>query len=189
MILATTSACGSKKDEASNPSTSDPSGTAVTEGSTDQKIDIWGKYSPEIEITTVKSITPDVAAIKVPEGQTWDNNPWSETYLKDFGNKYKVTWAVPQTQYEQKLGVAIASNQLPDITAVNAVQLKKIIDSDMATDMTQIYQDYVSPASRIFIEGDGGMALKQSTFDGKLMALPLSQGNSDHPDKKHSRMI
>lgn len=181
MVLATMTACGSKGEEANSPVTTGQSGTAAEEGSTGQKIDIWGKYSPEIEISSVKNISSDVAAMKIPEGQTWDKNPWSDMYLKDFGIKYKVLWAVPDSQYEQKLGVAIASNQLPDITAVDAVQLKKIIDSGMATDMTKAYQDYISPAAREFIEGDGGMALKQCTFDGKLMALPLSTGNTDHP--------
>lgn len=152
-----------------------PASAFVSKG----KINIWAKYTPEITVSTVKGLADNLTTHpKKPKEWNTENNPWAWQYKKELGIKVKCLWEVPNTQYEQKMAVAIASNQLPDIFQVNAVQLNKVVKMGVAQDITKVYKDYVSPWAKSFTN-DGGMAIKQATFGGKLMALPLTSGNVD----------
>ncbi len=173
-----TSVTESSGTKATGESADDKS--AQTESSEAKKIDIWAKYDPVITITSVKSVDSMTESADLLPDANWENNAFTRGYLDKLGIDFKWLWRVPENQYEQKLGVAIASNQLPDITSVNEVQLLMIVKSGMAADMTQHYKDYISPFTKEMMEGDGGMGLSQATFDGKLMAIPQASGNTDH---------
>ena len=78
----------------------------------------------------------------------------------------------PEAQYEQKANITIASGDIPDIMAVNASQLSRLIDDNQLEDLTKAYNEYAAPYTKEVLSSDGGNALKSATFNGKLMALP-----------------
>lgn len=141
---------------------------ATTE--TAKPIDKMGKYESEIEITTVKGQDD---ALKFYDGEDFSNNAFTRAYLKDLGIRVKVLWSVPASQYEQRLNLSIASNEMPDICEVNDIQFSKLLSADMLQDMTVSYNDYITDYARSFMEGDGGVGMKKYTVGGKLMAVPL----------------
>ncbi|MFC5403263.1 extracellular solute-binding protein [Cohnella soli] len=182
VTLALTACSGNdgKSGEASpaQSESASPAGTPQASGTAEvDKEDPLGKYDPPIKVTTVRSL--DDGSMKFPEGETIDNNLWTQGFEKDLGIKLKVDWLVPDNQYDQKLNVMIASDDLPDVTMVNAVQLKQLVDNDMIADLTDVYARYKSELTDQIMSADGGVGLKQATFDGKLMAIPQMNGAAD----------
>lgn len=178
------SACSSgNKNEGASPSAPSQSASPVTSGTASpsaepagEAVDPLGKYDPPIQLSTVRSLN---SSIKFAEGQSIDNNIWYRGYESDLGIKLSNEWSVPETQYGQKLNVAITSNTLPDIFQVDLTQLQKLIDADMIEDLTDVYEKYASPLTKQIIEGDGGTGINAASSGGRLMALPSTTSTLD----------
>lgn len=120
------------------------------------------------EVTAVRPIPDD---LKFPEGDTLDNNIWTRLYESELGIKLKYNWMTPVAQYEQKLNISIASNDIPDIFQVNSVQLKQLVEDGQLADLTGVYEQNASEYTKNVLNQDGN-ALLSATFDGKLLAIP-----------------
>ncbi|UUZ94888.1 hypothetical protein LJK87_10455 [Paenibacillus sp. P25] len=74
------------------------------------------KLSTPIEVTTFKSVSPGA---KSPEGDTAENNQYTR-YIKDKTNiSFKLLWYASGPDYTQKLNLAVASNDIPDMLLVD----------------------------------------------------------------------
>ncbi len=138
--------------------------------------DVWAKYDPAIEITSVKSIDLNM---KYPEGEDIDNNTWTKHYEDSLGIQVKYLWASDNQDgtYDQRLNMAIATGDLPDIIPCNATIFKKLVEAGIAADLTEVYEEYASPyykeVSAAFPEAN-----ESATVDGKLMALPSIEASA-----------
>ncbi len=135
-----------------------------------------GKYEPPIELSTVRILGESIV---FPEGQSIENNAWYEDYKNTLGINLKNKWVVSHHSGEQKMNVAIASGDLPDIFAVNAIQFKRLIEADMIMDLTEIYNRYASPLTKKIL-AQNRTSLPSATFDSKLMAIPNTQSAIDY---------
>lgn len=137
-----------------------------------------GKYDPPIEVSFVRDLSDVVEnnVLGVLKDETIDNNRWTKLYEDQLGIKIKYNWIVKGSQtsdqYLQKINVTLASGDLPDVTPVNATQLKQLADSDQIEDMTALYEKYASPFTKKVLAGEGTSVFDAATFDGKLMAIP-----------------
>ncbi len=155
-MLVSVSGCG-------NGSGSSNSTAAQTNGT------VSGDTAKEIrEVTAVRPIPDD---LKFPAGDTLDNNVWTRLYESELGIKLKYTWMTPIAQYEQKLNISIASNDIPDIFQVNSVQLKQLVEDGQLADLTGIYEKTASDYTKDVLNQDGN-SLLSAKFDGKLLAIP-----------------
>ncbi|WP_391573943.1 extracellular solute-binding protein [Cohnella sp.] len=180
-LLATVTACSNSNPEKVSQSEGQAVETAQpSSAASEENVDPFGKYDPPIKLSTVKIFN---ASDKFVPGETADKNVWLDGYLKDLGIEMKVNWSVvgdePGGPGEQKLNVSIASNDLPDIIPVNSKQLKQLVDNDMAEDLTEVIEKYASPQLKKFLAVNDGLALKTSTFDGKVLALPYVASSLD----------
>ena len=133
-------------------------------------VDPMAKYDPPV---AVKYARLALLGEKFPEGVSYENNVWTQEYLSELGIKLETAWSAEGTEaYDTKLNLCIASNDLPEIFPCNAAQLQSMVEGDMLEDLTQVQKDYSSEAISKELLSDKGEALKQATFDGKLMALP-----------------
>ncbi|SEO37856.1 extracellular solute-binding protein [Paenibacillus sp. OV219] len=166
----------SKSDNAAN-TTNDSSNTAEPAGEADP---YFGKYDPPINISSVRIIND---TFKFMEGQTIDNNMWTQALEEKLGIKIKYDWVVsgdqPGGQGEQKMNVSIASGDLPEFIPVNAKQLKQLQEADELEDLTAIYEKYASPFLKEILNQDGPASLASATFGGKLMAIPNTGSSMD----------
>jgi putative aldouronate transport system substrate-binding protein len=144
-----------------------------------QSTDPLGKYDQPIQLTTVRSLS---STIKFVKGESIDNNIWYRSYTSDLGIEVSNDWGVPDSQYDQKLNVAITSNNLPDFFMVNKTQLRKLVDADMIEDLSNVYQTYASSLTKQLEKADGGIGIENATFNGKMMALPSSAATLDAAD-------
>ncbi|WP_409342528.1 extracellular solute-binding protein [Paenibacillus sp. MBLB4367] len=160
-------ACGSNTDSGGNGNTGDQgTGNTVNKQTAAEPL---GKYESKIEVTTARWLPP---SLKFEKGDSIDNNIWYRSYEEELGIKLVNKWSVPQTQWQQKMNVTIASGDIPDILTVNANELKRLVDAGMVEDMTAVFEKYASDKTKKVIANDGGNGMKASTFGGKLLALP-----------------
>ncbi|MGG4129164.1 extracellular solute-binding protein [Paenibacillus illinoisensis] len=173
LLLAFTSACsdaGDKDETAENNTTPG----VVEEGPADP----FGKYDQTITLRYGKEVDPTDKSL--PAGDTPENNQYSR-YVKDNLNiDTKVTWqAATGTNYEQKVNLAISSNDLPDALVVKDTQLRAMVKAGQLEDLTDAFNRYASPAMKSYMEKTNGVSAEAVTFDGKMYAIPSIQVHSD----------
>lgn len=172
MLSACSGGGGSESGNKEAASTDNPKQSSAADESP------LGKYDPPIEVTFVRDLSDVVEnnVLGVLKDETIDNNRWTKLYEDQLGIKIKYKWVVKGSptsdQYLQKINVTLASGDLPDVTPVNATQLKQLADSDQIEDMTELYEKYASPFTKEVLSGEGKSVFDAATFDGKLMAIP-----------------
>ncbi|MFC5649694.1 extracellular solute-binding protein [Paenibacillus solisilvae] len=131
-----------------------------------------GKFSPSIELTIGRSTH---TGLTFDQGESYDKNSVYDAYEQNLGITLKNMWVVDPAQYDQKVQTSIASNTLPDLMEVNAVQLQQMVNAGEVMDMTDLINKYGSQETKDFFNGN--ISKKQmgtATFDGKIMAIPFT---------------
>jgi putative aldouronate transport system substrate-binding protein len=131
--------------------------------------DPYGKYDNTVVMTTVRKFE---TTEKLPAGDTPEDNQYTR-YVKDTLNiDTQYLWTAANADYDQKINLSIASNDLPDAMVVNLAQFTQLVNNDQIADLTDTYNTYASPAVKRMMESSKGVALNAVTFDGKIMAIP-----------------
>lgn len=169
LLTASLAACSQTSPEATTAGQS--SGSASTQAVAESTApDPMGKYDKPVTITAVRSLGP--AGMTLPKGETLENNIWSRLYEETLGIKIQYLWTANDSDYTQKLNIAITSNDLPDVMYANSAQLKMMVDNGQAADISGVYKDYAADYTKEVMDADSGRALKSATFGGKLYAIP-----------------
>ncbi|WP_225442538.1 extracellular solute-binding protein [Paenibacillus lycopersici] len=175
MLLA---ACGSTGNNADNGQEA-ANGNAGAENASQGAIDPMGKYETPVEI---KFARPSSQNWKYPDGDSLDDNIWSREYSDKLGIKVVTDWTAEEGEtYDQKMNVAIASGNLPDMFVVNATQLQQLANAGELADLAGVFDQYGSELTKKLVNSDGGLGLQSATFDGKLLALPGVSANLYNP--------
>jgi putative aldouronate transport system substrate-binding protein len=131
--------------------------------------DPYGKYDQTVVLTSVRSFETSET---LPEGDTPENNQYTR-YVKDTLNiDVQYIWTSATADYDQKVNLTIASNDIPDAMVVNLSQLTQMVAADQLADLTETYNTYVAPPVKQMMDSSKGIALDAVTFDGKIMAIP-----------------
>ena len=159
-------------------------GAAAEEGSADVPTapdDIWEKYDPTVTVTSVFALSAFLEDSLAKWPDVLEDNVWTRGYMDELGIKTEFLWTVPGSQYDEKLSIAIAANDLPDVIPTgNPIHFKQLVDSGVAMDITTLFDNYASPLTQQMQDLDSRVSLTQATVDGKLFALPLIYGNVDN---------
>ncbi|MCL6601655.1 MAG: extracellular solute-binding protein [Paenibacillus sp.] len=148
------------------------------EDATQDPNDPFGKYSQPITINIGKEV--DSADKSLPSGDTPENNTYTRYVKEKLNIETKIIWqAGVGKDYQQKVNLSIASNDLPDALVVTDTQLRQMVKSNQLADLTEAYNQYASPTLKGIIETTEGLAMKAVTFDGKMLALPNVTAESD----------
>ncbi|MEI0740240.1 extracellular solute-binding protein [Paenibacillus sp. JTLBN-2024] len=131
------------------------------------------KYNPPIELTFVRETSDDLDnLIKTLPGETLEDNRWTRLYEQVLGIRIKYDWTAKGTLYNQKLGVALAAGDLPDVVRVNAEQLRQLSNAGLIQDLSQAYEKYAAPFTKEILGQEGTGPFEAATVDGKLMGIP-----------------
>ena len=164
-----------------SPATTTSAPTATTVPATAVPADPYGKFATTVVLKTVRSFDPTE---KLPAGDTAENNQYTR-YVKDTLNiDTQYLWTAATTDYDQKVNLAIASNDIPDAMVVTLVELQQMIKADQLADLTDTYNNYASPKVKQMMDSSKGLALKAVTKDGKILAIP----SLTVPDNSYSLM-
>ncbi|QJD86882.1 extracellular solute-binding protein [Cohnella herbarum] len=178
LVAVSLTACAGKNGNSGNnaqSSSSSPSNESSAQSSSENSatpeevIDPFAKFAEPTEISIGRSIDPNY---KFEGSDTSEDNIYTR-WLKDkFNIVVKHSWeAAAGTDYQQKVSLAISSNDLPDAMVVNETQLRQMVKAGQLADLNEVYEKYASPELKAVYDTNPGL-LDSVTFDGKLYALP-----------------
>ena len=101
-----------------------------------------------------------------------NNNVWTRCYEDELGIKLNYAIAAAGDDYTQKLTMAIASNDLPDLMDLPPEEFFELANAGMLAALTESYDAYASDLLKETIEVDGGIQLASAKVDGKLYGIP-----------------
>ncbi|HHW48734.1 MAG TPA: extracellular solute-binding protein [Clostridiaceae bacterium] len=149
--------------------------------------DPFGKYDPEIEVNMAAVLTDQIRKTALVGDITLEKNVWTDLIKEKLGIKIKYKWIAnadewitkKNDEYNQRLNIAMASGDLPDIMLVNPVQLKKLVDADMVVEMQDYWDEYASPFTSELYKAEGELPFKVMTVKGKLYGIPRLNDSYD----------
>ncbi|MFC4403045.1 extracellular solute-binding protein [Gracilibacillus xinjiangensis] len=164
--------------------TNNESSTSKDEGeeeespkTTTEPADPFGKYEETITIAIGQEVDPSDTSLQ--NGDTPLDNQYTRHVKDNLNIEVEHAFTASPSNYDQKVSLAIASNDLPDAMVVGPVELRQLVEADQIADLTEVYENYASPAIKEIIDSSDGVALENVTFDGRIMAIPNSQAGAD----------
>src|SRR5690625_1205597 len=140
-------------------------------------MDPFGKYEEPITIAIGAEVDPSDTSLE--PGETPLNNKYVNNVKENLNINVEHYFTASPSNMDQKISLAIASNDLPDAMVVGPVELRQMVEADQIADLTEIYDTYISDEIREVIDSTDGIAIDNATFDGKLMAIPNAQSGAD----------
>ncbi len=137
----------------------------------------YGKFDSEVSLTAVKSMTSE----KFADGDDISNNVWTRSYKDDLNVKVNYMWTVPESQYDQKLNITIASGDLPDAFTVSPKQYKELVAAGKVQDITEAFEKTATDNLRKVIDANP-MAKEFNSIDGKMMGFSSVPSSYDAAD-------
>ena len=111
--------------------------------------------------------------MEFPEGDSIDDNVWTRKFLEDLNIQVKYLWSTSEQQYGQKVNVAIASNDLPDLILVNGAQLQLMYENGQLMDVTDIVERTSRPLLGRFSMETAVFQSNQQPLAGDSMQFPM----------------
>ncbi len=166
MLVILPACSNSGPSNESNPSTGE-----VKPGETYKQEDPFGKFQEPVTIRIGKEI--DATDKSLPAGDSPEDNQYTRHVKEQLNIDTKIVWqAAAGKDFEQKINLSIASNDLPDAMVVKETQFRQMVKSGQLEDLTEAFNKYASPTLKEIIETTKGLALQSVTVDGKMYALP-----------------
>lgn len=144
--------------------------------------DPYGKYPELVTYTCGYNLTAqgaDTLAGTAYENDTPSDNAYTR-YVRELINVQNENMFEAQTgdDYNQKVSMAIAAQDIPDLMFVNDYStLVDLVENDLVEDLTDIYNNLACETVKAAYEsyGEANNPLNTVTFDGKIMAIPKTQ--------------
>lgn len=176
MIAALAAGCGSSDDPTKNMSEEEKAAWEAVVN------DPYGKYPELITYTSGYNLTNqggDTLAGTPYENDTPSDNAYTR-YVKEVLNVQNENMFEAPTgpDYDQKVSMAIASQDIPDIMYISDyATLVDLVENDMIQDLTEVYNNLACETVKASYESYGAdnNPLNTVTFDGKIMAIPKTQ--------------
>lgn len=129
-------------------------------------------YTPYEQTVTLTKGATVLGTGGLPSGDDFGNNVFTR-YLKNTQNiDIEIAWSVDSSTYDSKVALCITSQTLPDILVVNRSVFKQLVENDLIADLTDAYNNCISPFLKSQFDSYGEELFEQVTVDGKLMGIP-----------------
>lgn len=169
--------CGSTKNEEAGTGTINSTlETSVAETSKQTELQYLKKYDSPITLTENMTVGNDT---KFLEGDSIENNGYTRWVKDAVGIEWKAKWiAADYDSDKQKLNIAAASNDLPDVVWGRANELGKLAQAGLVIPLDDLISKYGSPLTKYVVDSNV-ISSKGNLFlpfmrDGKSYAFPLA---------------
>lgn len=167
--IGLTAGCGAAQEEKVDPA-------PATAKETDA-FDPFGAYEEPVTLRIGMSIDPNQT---YPEGQSPTDNQYIRYIKEQLNIDVQVVWTASTSDYDQKVNLAIASDDLPDALVVNDTQYHAMLDADQLEPLNDAYENYVSPVLRSMIDSSNGLAMNNMCKDGVQYSMATVSGGDQH---------
>jgi len=109
----------------------------------------------------------------VPGGTTPENMTWNEILYNDLNIRLEWMWSVPSDQAAERLQLALATGDLPDIISFYSfVDFLEAAEHGLLVDLSNAFESTVGRPIREQYEFFGDVPLDRVTRDGQLFGFP-----------------
>lgn len=109
----------------------------------------------------------------MPENDTYEDNAYTRYLKKMLNVQNEDAFEAEDTQYNTNVEMCIAAGNLPDVMVVSDQEvLQRLVKADLIEDLTEAYENCASDRLKEIYVSYGDSVLEETTFNGKLMALP-----------------
>ncbi|MDF2873284.1 MAG: sugar transporter substrate-binding protein [Anaerocolumna sp.] len=182
-MVASLSACGSKKDTKETSGTTETNtSTAKTEETSGEPVNLaYEPYEEELTIT-IGRLASQHTASTLYKGDTFENNPYTRYVKEKLNISFKDVIEADGDDYKNQIALATASGDIPEMfTVTNYDTLVDLVENDLIYDMTEYYDKYASDYYKSLYDSYDGRTVDMVTFDGKMMALPGTNADNSVP--------
>ncbi|EFM12521.1 extracellular solute-binding protein family 1 [Paenibacillus curdlanolyticus YK9] len=134
-----------------------------------ERSDAFEPYPTPVALRVGIGIDPN---FRSDQGETPINNVWTRALKESLNIETQAAWQVVNPNLDQKVNLAIATNELPDALVVNRGQFNQMIEADEIADLTDAYHKFASPVMKKIIDSTNGLSENNVIIDGKIMAIP-----------------
>lgn len=133
------------------------------------------KYDPEVTITTVWGVDPE---LKFKNGESIENNIATKWAKEKFGINIRTLWSITDTNgaFGTKLHLSMSTGQeMPDVVTIgkaDAAIAQDLIDSGMYAEVGPLFDQYASDTWKEAMSQDPNV-WNQYSRDGKKMGIPV----------------
>ncbi|SFJ85649.1 putative aldouronate transport system substrate-binding protein [Paenibacillus sp. UNC496MF] len=154
-------------------------GAQENAGSADAGMDPANPTAPYGKPVTMSWAVQTAAASKLLDGDTWEDNRWSQLIKDKLNIDLKVAFSADSSTdaYKNKLNAVIASGDLPDVFKTqDANVFLQLAQSGQLADLTDVFDKYASDSLKAYKERFAD-SFAGATIDGKLYAIPRMNDN------------
>lgn len=128
------------------------------------------KYEPGITLTAARKSR---SVIKFIDGESYEDNAFSQFLEQHTGISIKYDWIVEESQYQNKINLSIASSQIPDCFVVEeASQVQQLIDAGLIMDITDVFDEHADALMKEIVYSNPDTA-KLAMNNGRLYGIPM----------------
>ncbi len=153
--------------------------TEDNEQTEEEKIaDPLGKYEEAVTLVIAGQINP--ADKTLPEGDSIEDCYYTRFVKENLNIDIEYDWVTATTDFEQKVSLIIASNDLPDAMIVPTRQFMQLARNGQLQDLSTAYNDYASADLKTIIDKTEGAAIDTVSLDGKMLGIPYVENKTNN---------
>ena len=114
--------------------------------------------------------TPEGAL--VPPGTTPSTSTINQLLLEHLNIELYYMWEVPSAQAVERLQLALAAGDVPDIMRIGMVDFMELSRFGMLRDLSEAYENHIHPQIREMYEQFDNVPLQRSSYNGQLLGIP-----------------
>lgn len=176
-IVIALAACGGSKVENTSAAAVESTAPATTAAATEEvKTDPF-KMDQVVTMTVSKGVSDDHS---YPEGDDPQNNPVYRNFENNVGVKFVNAFTTsgdyytPGNAYYQKLKLAIAGNDIPDMVVCDINTMDVLIKNDMVMDLKPAYEKYATDNLKKVVGFRDNIAFTPVADGEKIYAMPVT---------------
>lgn len=139
--------------------------------------DPFGAYAETVVLKIGMAVDPNQT---YPEGQSPTDNQYTRYIKEKLNIDVQVVWTASNSDYAQKVNLAIASDDLPDALVVNDTQYRAMLEAEQLEPLTKAYENYVSPVLKAMVDSSNGLAMNNMCKDGEQYSMATVSGGDMH---------
>lgn len=114
-----------------------------------------------------------------PEGDSYEDNAYTRMAEAELNIDIVDEFEANGEDYDRQVSLALSAGEIPDMMKVGTLdELKELYENDLIADLTEVYDQHASDYLKELYDSYGGRAIDNATLDGKMVALPATNGDS-----------
>jgi putative aldouronate transport system substrate-binding protein len=128
----------------------------------------WAKFTQPVTLHVVNMERP---ATPFLTGDSVTSNEWTRGFKEALNVEVVTDWVASGPSYFDRINLAIAAKEIPDVFLVNPTQFRQLVEAGMLADLTDYIENNASDMVKKIMAAAPEVTAS-ATFNGRLMGMP-----------------